>query len=198
MNARTLPVAWSAARRSPIAGRNATPRRSPASVPTRRPLDLLPLPDPRSAQGRTHDQCHRATLSRGPRVPFRWAPSRTTPPWTASCSPSSSTRTATRASRALRPDTNLLTLPLARATAAMRCSSRTPGAGSGLPPTASRHAVPCRLPARGVTSAMLARWRRRPGSGRSPRPLPADQRQSVCDGVGRGGLARLLCRPNCP
>ena len=66
-----------------------------------------------------------------------------------------------------------------------RCGARarTPGAGSGLPPTASGQAVPA--PCRPVASPARCSpdgWRR-PGSGRSSRPRPADPWQSVLDGV---------------
>ena len=51
---------------------------------------------------------------RGPKAHRPDGHSRTRLPWIASCSPSPSTKTATRASPPLRPDTNLSTLPPCR------------------------------------------------------------------------------------
>ena len=99
MNATTLPAAWSAPAASPTAGSAPIPRRSPVCVPT----SMTCSPASAIRPSRSASSCAPPTRSSGASArsaaaPVRWAPSRTALPWSASCSPCSSTRTATRAS----------------------------------------------------------------------------------------------------
>jgi transposase-like protein len=112
MNAPTLPAAWSAARYFAERWESACPK---AVACLRADLDDLftCFRYPTLAERKTYARRMRsnAALARSAAASARWAPSRTAPRWNASCSPYSCTRTATRASPPLRPDTQLLTLP---------------------------------------------------------------------------------------
>ena len=99
MNASTLPAAWSAARRFADRWTEAYPR---AVACLRADLDdLLTCLRYATVAERKAVRTTNAIERRFREVrrrTSRWAPSRTKPPWTASCSPSSPTKTSTRES----------------------------------------------------------------------------------------------------
>jgi hypothetical protein len=99
MNATILPAAWSAARRFADRWEAIYPK---AVACLRADLDDLltcfRYPTSSSAGPSAPPMPSSGAFARSEGGPARWAPSRTALPWTASCSPSSCTKTATRAS----------------------------------------------------------------------------------------------------
>jgi hypothetical protein len=114
MNAATLPAAWSAARRLADRWGETCPKAVACLARRpRRPAHLLALPDPRQTQGGPHHQRHRAPIPRGPppHPPHGHLPGQDLD------GPHPIRRAHPRESQPgpqhpLRPDTNLLTLPV--------------------------------------------------------------------------------------